>query len=186
VTDLSRLPAFADEDSVHVVVESPRGSTAKFKYDVTLGVMTLSRPLVAGLTYPYDWGFVPSTRAADGDPLDVIVMWDGTSYPGMVLTCRPVGLLGVEQTNVTSHARERNDRLVVLPTKAPRWNSIQSVFDLSDRTRLELERFFLTAVAFEGKHLKILDWAGPDGAMAMVRASMKGKQIGKGKGRRGK
>lgn len=171
MTNLLKLPAFDDEGAVHVVVESPRGSVLKFKYDPDRGVMMLSRPLPQGLAYPHDWGFIPSTRAPDGDPLDVVVMWDGVSYPGIVIPCRPIGLLGVEQTNVTSHARERNDRLVALPIKAPRWESVRSVFDVGERVRLELQQFFLAAVAFEGKDLKILGWAGADDAMALVRAS---------------
>jgi inorganic pyrophosphatase len=177
VSDLSRLPTFADDDALHVVVESPRGSTSKFKYDAKRGVMMPSRPLITGLSYPYDWGFVPSTHASDGDPLDAIVVWDGASYPGIVLMCRVVGLLRVEQTNGTTRARERNDRLVVLPVDAPRCESIGNVFDLSERTRLELERFFVTAVAFEGKDLKILGWAGPDEAMALVRASHEDREV---------
>ena len=171
MTDLLSLDAFVDEESIHVVIESPRGSTAKFKYDAAAGVMTLSRPLVSGLAYPHDWGFVPSTRAPDGDPLDCLVMWDGTSYPGIVLTCRSIGLLRVEQTNLTSHARERNDRIVALPIKAPHSEPIRTVFDVDERIRQELEQFFLSAVAFEGKDLKILGWAGPTDAMALLRSS---------------
>jgi inorganic pyrophosphatase len=171
VTDLSALPAFGDDRSIHVVIESPRGSTAKFKYDRDRGVMTLSRPLAIGLAYPYDWGFVPSTRGPDGDPIDAIVVWDAASYPGVVLQCRLLGMLRVEQTNVESKRRERNDRLIALPTKAPRAESLQSVFDIADRIRLELERFFLAAVALEGKDVTILDWAGPTDALALVRAS---------------
>ncbi len=52
---------------------------------------------MAGLTYPYDWGFIPSTKAEDGDPLDVLVIHDAQTYPGVVLRCRPVGILEVEQ-----------------------------------------------------------------------------------------
>jgi inorganic pyrophosphatase len=177
VTDLSALPAFIDDESIQVVVESPRGSTLKFKYDGHRGVMTLSRPLTVGLTYPYDWGFVPSTRAADGDPLDAFVMWDGSSYPGIVLTCRPLGVLRVDQTNPASHTRERNDRLAVIPIRAPRWESLRSVLDVDERIRLELERFFLTAVAFEGKDPKILGWKGPTEAMALVRTSVKEREL---------
>jgi inorganic pyrophosphatase len=171
VSDLGSLPTFAGDEACHVVVESPRGSAVKFKYDAERGVVMMSRPLPAGLTYPHDWGFVPSTRAADGDPLDAMIVWDGTSYPGIVVTCRPIGVLQVEQTNPKTHARERNDRLVVLPTAAPRWEAILSVFDLSERVRLELERFFAAAVAFEKKELTLLGWAGPDAAMKLVTAS---------------
>jgi inorganic pyrophosphatase len=173
VTDLQALPAFADDDAIHVVIESPRGSTSKFKYDAAHGVMTLSRPLTLGLVYPHDWGFVPSTCASDGDPLDCVVIWDGASYPGVVLTCRVIGLLRVEQTNVETGDRERNDRLVALPMKAPRCESVRTVFDVDERTRQELERFFLNAVAFEGKELNILGWSGPDDALALLRESVK-------------
>jgi len=98
VSDLSALPSFISDGVFRVVVESPRGSTLKLKYDSEHRVMTLSRPLIAGLKYPCDWGFVPSTMAPDSDPLDALVMWDDVSYPGVVLPCRPVGVLYVEQT----------------------------------------------------------------------------------------
>ncbi|MGH9408232.1 MAG: inorganic diphosphatase [Vicinamibacterales bacterium] len=168
---LTTLPAFAETDTLNVVIESPRGSTAKLKFDADQGVMRLSRPLIVGLAYPCDWGFVPSTRGPDGDPIDAFVMWDGTGFSGLVLECRPIGLLRVEQTNRTSGARERNDRVATLPISAPRWASIHTVFDLNERIRQELERFFLSAVAFEGKELQIGGWAGPDEALTLVRAS---------------
>ena len=171
MTALSALPTFADAESIHVVIESPRGSACKFKYDPKHGAMTLTRPLTAGLIYPHDWGFVPSTHAPDGDPLDCMVIWDGSSFPGVVLTCRSIGVLKVEQTNRETRARERNDRLVALPTNAPRWDAIRTVFDVDERIRKELEQFFLSAVAFEGKNLKILGWAGPDEANALLRSA---------------
>jgi inorganic pyrophosphatase len=153
------------------MVESPRGSSVKFKYDPDDDVIMLSRPLPAGLTFPYDWGFVPSTKAADGDPLDALILWDGTSYPGVIVPCRVIGVLNVEQTNVHSQRRERNDRLAVLPTKAPRQEGITSVFDVTTRVREEIEQFFRHAVAFEGKDLTLLGWQGPTEAQAAVAAS---------------
>ena len=123
--------------------------------------MTLSRPLPLGLGYPHDWGFVPSTHAPDGDPLDTFIIWEGSGYPGVALACRPIGVLRVEQTNEKSR-RERNDRVAVVPSKAARWDAVHSVFDLHERVRLELEQFFTAVTAFEGKELTILGW--PAGA----------------------
>src|SRR6187431_1276403 len=61
--------------------------------------LTMAKPLMAGLAYPYDWGFIPSTKAEDGDPLDVLILHDAKTYPGVVLRCKPIGILEVEQSS---------------------------------------------------------------------------------------
>jgi inorganic pyrophosphatase len=165
-------PTFNANGAIHVVVETPRGSAVKFKYDPTLAAFTLSRPLPLGAAYPYDWGFVPSTRAGDGDPIDAMVLWDGTSFPGIVLPTRPIGLLRVEQTNPTSGRRERNDRVFVLPVKAPRFEHIKTIFDCPERTRTEIEQFFMTVVAFEHKELRLLGFDGPVEADRHLRGAL--------------
>ena len=96
--NLLTLPTWADNQNIYAVVETPRGSRAKLKFDPKLRTFTLSKPLLAGLTYPYDWGFIPSTKAPDGDPLDILVIHDAATYPGLVLSCKPIGILEVEQT----------------------------------------------------------------------------------------
>jgi inorganic pyrophosphatase len=165
--------AFRQDGSLNVVVETPRGAVAKFKYDEESGVMMLSRALPLGIAYPYDWGFVPGTRASDGDPIDAMVVWEIASYPGVVLPSRILGALRVEQRNLRTGNRERNDRLLVVPVKAARVDHLQSVFDLSQRVREELEHFFLSVVAFEGKDLRILGFDGPDGGDRLVRAAVR-------------
>ena|SRR5258706_12955804 len=68
--DLQDIKTFATDDVFHIVVESPRGTAVKLKYSPELGAMSISRPLALGLTYPCDWGFVPSTEGPEGDPID--------------------------------------------------------------------------------------------------------------------
>ncbi|MBJ6761555.1 inorganic diphosphatase [Myxococcaceae bacterium JPH2] len=170
-TDLTRLPTYARADAVHVVIESPRGSTLKLKYEPALQAFSVSRPLPRGLGYPFDWGFIPGTVGPDGDPLDALVYWDDTSWPGVVLPCRPLGVLLLDQRpkGGPRDARERNDRLLVVPLSAARASDLGSVMDLSERERVELEHFFLATQRFEDKDANVLGWEGPEAALQQVR-----------------
>jgi inorganic pyrophosphatase len=103
-------------------------------------VFALARPLLAGLTYPYDWGFIPCTKADDGDPLDILIIHDTATYPGLVLRCRPVGVLELVQTR--NGREERNDRVLAHPDRSPLEGAVQDVTQLSQRALQELEKFF--------------------------------------------
>ena len=169
VTDLEKLPARAANELFRVVVETPRGSNLKLKYEPELGVFMISRPLALGLSYPFDWGFVPSTSAPDGDPLDAMVLMDGGSYPGVVIACRPIGVLSVTQKKSNGElGRERNDRLIVVAARSNHYDQIHDVRELPLGTRQELEAFFANVVAFEKKDLELEGWAGPDTAVALI------------------
>lgn len=168
---LHRLPPFVGGKTFRVVVESPRGSTAKLKFDPAVDAMTLSRPLTYGLTYPFDWGFVPGTRAADGDPLDAMLAWDTETFPGVVVPCRALGIVKVDQKSVRTGRRERNDRVVAMPLKAPRFDHLRKVADLPARIRREFETFFVAVTALEGKDVRILGWGGPEAALRLIRRS---------------
>ena len=167
---LHQLDAFAENDVFHVVVESPRGSTLKLKWDPHLGAMSVSRPLNFGLSFPYDWGFVPSTEAPDGDPVDALVYWDVSSYPGVVIPCRAIAVVNVDQRAGGGDSRVRNDRIIALPTQVRR-EHVGSPGDLPTRVREELNQFFLAATALEGKDARILGWAGPAEALMLIRSS---------------
>lgn len=165
---LNRLPTFAREDVFNVVVESPRGSTLKLKYDADLNAMSVSRPLPLGVGFPYDWGFVPSTRAEDGDPVDALLLWDVASFPGVVVPSRALAVVQVEQNRANGNGRSRNDRILAMPIEARREASL-TMEAVPERVRRELEQFFLAATALEGKDVKILGWAGSDAALDLLR-----------------
>ena len=142
-----------------MVVESPRGSRMKLKYDPNCHAFKLSRPLMAGLQYPHDWGFIPGTIAPDGDPLDAMVFSDFATFPGVIIECRALGVIRLRQNRKHASGRKRNDRLIAVPTKAPRLEIFKTPGDLPLRWRRELEEFFLGAARFEGKDAEVLGWA---------------------------
>lgn len=171
MTNLLKLPAWADEKHIHAVIETPRGSICKLDFDPKLRVFTLAKPLMAGLAYPYDWGFIPSTEAEDGDPLDVLVIHDAHTYPGVVLRCLPVGILKVEQQK--KGKKERNDRVFAVPDRSPLETDLKDIRHLPPRAREELEQFFLATNVLEDKDLKFLGWRGPERAIKMIKRSSK-------------
>jgi inorganic pyrophosphatase len=166
--DLLKLPTRSETGAFHVLVESPGGSRAKIKYDPKLHVFKFSRPLVTGLRYPYDWGFIPGTSAPDGDPLDAMVFSDLPTFPGVVIECRALGVIRLRQNRSEGSGRVRNDRLIAVPIKMPRFASFHNPKDLPLRWRQELEEFFLAATRFEDKDAEILGWASAAEGERMV------------------
>jgi inorganic pyrophosphatase len=112
-SDLARLDPYDEADILRMVVETPRGASVKLAYDPGLGRFVAKPSLALGITYPFDWGFIPGTLAADGDPLDALALHDGGTYPGVILPCRPLAVVDVTQKG--KHGREDNPRLVVIP-----------------------------------------------------------------------
>ena len=165
--NLMKLPAWADKDHIHAVIETPRGSSCKLDFDPELRAFTLGKPLMTGLTYPYDWGFVPSTKADDGDPLDVLVIHDAKTYPGVVLRCKPVGVLEVLQKH--NGKEERNDRVFAVPDRSPFEADMKDIRELPQRAVEELEEFFRATNALEKKELDFLGWRGPARAAKLVK-----------------
>src|SRR5437588_10077329 len=95
--DPSTLKSSDDKKTVRVVVETPKGSRNKYAFDLEQKVFALRKVLPAGMAFPYDFGFVPSTRAEDGDPVDVLVLMDEPAFEGCVVACRPIGVIEGEQ-----------------------------------------------------------------------------------------
>jgi len=165
------MPASSTDGVLNVVVESPAGSTSKIKWDEKLESFALSRPLPLGMAYPHDWGFVPGTRAADGDPLDAMVLSEGTTSPGLVIQARPIGVVRLEQNRKKGGGRERNDRIIAVAASAVRY-PVRSAAELAPRMREELERFFVNIVFFEDKAPALLGWGDAGEAWQVVRESL--------------
>jgi len=171
MSNFLKLPTWADKSCVYAVVETPRGSRAKLEFDPKFHVFTLSKPLLVGLSYPYDWGFIPSTKADDGDPVDVLIIHDAATYPGLVLRCKPVGILEIEQTK--KGKKERNDRIFVVPDRSPFEADLTDIRNLPKRAVNELEQFFKATDVLEDKSLRFLGWKGPSRAMETIKKCAK-------------
>jgi inorganic pyrophosphatase len=167
MTNFVKLPTWADKQHVYAVVETPRGSRPRLAFDSKLRAFTLAKPLLVGLTYPYDWGFIPSTEAEDGDPLDVLIIHDAATYPGLVLRCKPIGIL--ELVQIQKGKKERNDRVFVIPDRSPFEGDLQDIRRLPARAIEELERFFEVTDSLERKKLKFLGWRSPAKAIEMIK-----------------
>ena len=169
---LSNLPAYSEDGAVHAVVEAPKGSLVKLKYEIKLGAFTVAHSLPLGLSYPFDWGFVPSTQAPDGDPLDILILHEASTYPGVVLPCRPLGVVEMDQEEKDGE-RERNDRVIVMPAWHDRVGEFEHPSDLPTRLKEEIEQFFLSTTFFTAKKPAILGWRGPKKASSLIKESNK-------------
>src|SRR6478609_10698907 len=165
------LQPFTEDGDVQVVVETPRGSRAKFAYDPKLETFALTKSLLTGLTYPHDWGFVPSTKADDGDPLDIMVIHDAATFPGLVVTCRVIGILQIEPKS--KKKSERNDRLFAVPRRSHSEQALKDVRDLTKPIQEELEKFFIATDELEDKKLDIIGWKGPKTALQAIKDAAK-------------
>ena len=169
MTNYLKFPTWADSGHVHVVVETPRGSPGKAGVRSEARRVHTCEAAAAGLTYPYDWGFIPSTKAEDGDPLDVLIIHDAATYPGLVLTCKPIGVLEVVQSS--KGKTERNDRVFVVPDRSPFEGDLQDIRRLPSRAIEEMKNFFEATNALEAKTLKFLGWRGPAKAIKTIKKS---------------
>src|SRR5262245_14669451 len=176
-TSVNELPALdPDSGRLNVVVDTPKGSRNKYKFDEQQGQWRLSKVLPQGLSFPYDFGFLPSTRGEDGDPLDVLLLMDEPAFPGCVVPARLIGILEAEQTE--DGKTVRNDRLVAVvetPYNPAEFHSLEEV----SRQRLdEIEHFFVSYNEMEGRQFKPLARRGADHALERLEEATGGADSG--------
>ena len=165
---LAELSAWSDEGDLNVVVESPRGSTVKLEYQPRLGEFTVARALPLGLAYPFDWGFIPGTLADDGDPVDALVLHQASTYPGIVLPCRVLGMVEIEQQPEGEDEPQINNRIIAVPVWHDPIGNLDNATHLSPQLRAEIEEFFINAARPAGKNPKLLGWQGSKAARKFI------------------
>lgn len=160
-------PVRKPEGTLQVIVETPKGSRNKFAFDPEQKVFALRRILPEGMSFPYDFGFLPQTIAADGDPLDVLLLMDEPAYPGVLVRSRLIGVIEGEQTE--GKKKNRNDRLLAVAEASHRYMDIKSFHDLPGRFMNELEEFFVNYHRLQGREYKLLGCKDAEEAAQLIK-----------------
>jgi inorganic pyrophosphatase len=172
LSNLADLEPFGDDEELNVVIETPKGSRNKYNYDEGLGLFKLGGVLPSGASFPFDFGFVPSTLGGDGDPLDVLVLMDEPAFAGCLVRARLVGVIEAGQTERDGET-ERNDRLVGVAAKSRLHTRVRTLDDLGPTLLEEIEHFFISYNQIKGKEFKPLGRFGPARARAVVEEGVK-------------
>jgi inorganic pyrophosphatase len=155
---------------LNVIIETPKGSRIKYAYDHQTGFMTISKALPEGMTYPFNFGFIPKTLADDGDPLDVLILNEESLISGCLLQVRPIAVIKAEQTE--KKGMVRNDRIIgqALSKEAPL--EFQTM-ELKRETISQIEFFFKAYNKMYGKKFRVIGTGGPKKAIGLIHQSIK-------------
>jgi inorganic pyrophosphatase len=151
-----------------VVIEIPKGQRNKYEMDHHTGRIRLDRMLFTSTRYPADYGFIENTLADDGDPLDALVLLDEPTFPGCLISCRPIGMFRMRDENGA------DDKVLCVPATDPRMAHLTDISDVSEFDRLEIQHFFEVYKALEpGKEVEAEAWVGVEKAVAEILACRK-------------
>ena len=171
--DLSQLSNQLDKQNrqCRVVVETPKGRRNKFDYDSDLEAFTLGGLLGEGLSFPFDFGFIPSTLGEDGDPLDVMILMDEPAHVGCVLDVRLIGVIEAEQ--VEDGKKTVNNRLIGVAVHSYNHENVHSVSEISSSIIEQVGEFFVSYNKSRGKRFKVEGIHGPSRAVKLVEQGVK-------------
>jgi len=172
MADPTRLkPIDKKGGSVQVIIETPKGSRNKFAFDPEQNIFALKKVLPAGMTFPYEFGFLPRTRAEDGDPIDVLLLMDEPAFPGCSVRARLIGVIEGEQ--LEGKKKIRNDRLLAVAEANHLYANIRGLKDLPRKFLHELEDFFVNYHKLEGKQYRLLGCKGAGTAWKLIKQAQK-------------
>ena len=152
----TKLKPTTKDDLLQVIIETPAGSRNKFAFDPDQSVFALKKVLPAGMTFPYDFGFLPQTLAADGDPIDVLLLMDEPAYPGCLVPSRLIGVIEGEQ--IEGKKRIRNDRLLAVADANHMYANIRKIKDLPQQVG-QRTRDFLRELSQSRRKRSTVCWA---------------------------
>jgi inorganic pyrophosphatase len=164
-------PFDAESEDLNVIIDTPKGSRNKYKYDEELKIFKLGGVLAVGHSFPFDFGYIPNTLGGDGDPLDVLVLMDEPAFVGCLVPSRLIGVIEAEQTEAGK--TESNDRLIAIASNSRTHKDIKSINDLNKTLVDEIEHFFVSYNEAKGKQFKPLGRFGAIKAKQLVEEGIK-------------
>jgi inorganic pyrophosphatase len=174
-----QLPALdPDTGLVRVVIDTPKGSRNKYKFDAGFGLLKLSRILPAGMSFPHDFGSIPSTCAEDGDALDVMVLAEAPLFPGCLVYVHLIGVIRAVQKE--RRKTIRNDRLLATLETPVNKPAITRIEQLGEQHLQEIEHFFRSYNQAQGREFRITGRSGARQAQKMFRDAVREFQKTKG------
>ncbi|MGD1923885.1 MAG: inorganic diphosphatase [Paracoccaceae bacterium] len=153
-------------EEINVIVEVPiGGEPIKYELDKDSGTLFVDRFLYTPMRYPGNYGFVPHTLSDDGDPIDVLIANTRPLVPGCVMSCRPVGVLVMEDE------KGQDEKVVAVPTPkiSKRYDNVTEFEHLPQITRDQIGHFFEHYKDLEpGKWVKVENWGDSARAKEMI------------------
>ncbi|WP_306604618.1 inorganic diphosphatase [Azonexus sp.] len=153
-------------DDFNVIIEITANSDpVKYEVDKESGAVFVDRFLGTAMHYPCNYGYINNTIAGDGDPVDVLVVTPFPLPPGVVIRCRPLGMLAMEDEG------GQDAKLLAVPVSklTPLYNDVKSFEDIPELLRKQISHFFEHYKDLEpGKWVKVVGWQGIEEARKEV------------------
>ena len=153
---------------IDVIIETPKGSSLKFTYNKKNNAFNESKILPLGMCFPFDFGFIPGTKGADGDPLDVIVISEHPSFTGCRMKVRIIGCIkGIQKEK--NKKPVRNDRYLAVPENAILFSHVTSFEQFPAVVTEQLVDFFIQYNKLSGKKFNSPGICNPEKAYTRLK-----------------
>lgn len=157
---------FGTLEEFNVIIEIPQGSQDKYEYREDLDLIELDRVLFTAQRYPCNYGFVPQTRAEDGDHSDVLLFSTNPFFHGAMVKSRAIGFMKMDDSG------EVDDKIIAVPVNDARFSHVNSMADLPDHSPKEIKNFFETYKLLQNKTVVVGDFLPKEKAIEYLQKTL--------------
>jgi len=157
---------FGEIGKFNVIIETPKGSQNKYEYDEALDLIKLEWTFKNGFCFPFDYGFAPQTLGGDNDPLDVFIISENPSYPGVIAECKPIGMIEVLDRG------EVDNKVVAVSLRDQNYNKLESLDELKFDCKKIFNDFFKELAIQKGKKIEVKGFGDKEVAIQYIKESL--------------